>query len=112
MRNHGENQGNNQGVLEIAIFTVKPDRQADMPSLRAGLREALKSFPGLIEYRPYGPVQAGSFADVALWENLESAQAAAQAFERGDARFRPYMQAIESLTFMGHFVAEGVETRT
>jgi hypothetical protein len=94
------------GVLEIAIFKVKAEEVANMPALRAGLREALKSFPGLIDYQAYRPIEADSFADIAWWENLECAQAAAKAFERGDVRFLPYMQAIEELSFMGHFRPE------
>lgn len=38
-------------VLELAIFKVKQECVAQVPVLRAGLRETLKTFPGLIEYR-------------------------------------------------------------
>ena len=96
----------NAGILEIAIFKIKPDQISNMPALRAGLREALKSFPGLIEYQAWGPVGDGAFADIARWENLDCAQAAARAFAQGDARFLPYMQAIKELSFMGHFRPE------
>lgn len=94
------------GVLEVAIFKVKAAEVANMPTLRAGLREALKSFPGLVEYQAYGPIEADSFADIAWWENLECALAASNAFEQGDVRFLPYMHAIEKIDFMGHFRPE------
>lgn len=91
-------------VLEVAIFTVKAEYQGDMTALRAGLREALRGFAGLLEFGAYGPVQSGLvFADIAKWDCLEHAQAAADAFAAGDPRFAPYMQAIDSLVFMGHF---------
>jgi hypothetical protein len=96
-------------VLEVAIFTVKADYQGDMPALRAGLREALKGFAGLLEFCAYRPVHEGNiFADIAKWDSLESATAAADAFAAGDPRFAPYMQAIDSLVFMGHFSPETV----
>ena len=94
-------------VLEVAIFTVKADYQGDIPALRAGLRETLKSFTGLLEFCGYSPVREGlTFADLAKWDCLESAAAAADAFAAGDPRFAPYMQAIDSLVFMGHFSPE------
>ena len=94
----------NSHVLEVAIFTVKPGYQDAMPALRTGLREALKGFPGLLEFYAYDPVDnQQTFADLAKWDSLASATAAANAFAAGDPRFAPYMQAIESLVFMGHF---------
>lgn len=97
----------NSHVLEVAIFTVKPGYQGDMPALRAGLREALKGFPGLIEFCGYSPVHnEQTFADIAKWDCLDSATAAADAFAAGDPRFAPYMQAIDGLVFMGHFCPE------
>ncbi len=89
------------------MFKVKAGYQGDMPALRAGLREALKSFPGLLEFCGYSPLQDDQvFADLARWDSLESAMAAAKAFAEGDPRFAPYMQAIEELVFMGHFSPE------
>lgn len=97
----------NPHILEVAIFTVKPGYQGDMPALRAGLREALKGFAGLIEFCGYSPVQnEQTFADIAKWDSLENASAAANAFAAGDPRFAPYMQAIDGLVFMGHFSPE------
>ncbi|MHA6194542.1 antibiotic biosynthesis monooxygenase [Pseudomonas wadenswilerensis] len=94
-------------VLELALFTVKPEYVAQMPQLRNGLREALKGFPGLIEYRGYSPMnEQRTFVDLARWENLECAAAVAKAFNDGDPRFGQYSAAIEHLTFMEHFVPE------
>lgn len=94
-------------VLELAIFTVKPEWVAQMPKLRQELRDALKDFPGLIEYHAYCPLNnERTFVDLAKWQNLEYAEAVAQAFNNGDPRFSNYMSAIESLTFMSHFGPE------
>lgn len=92
-------------VLEVAIFTVKEEFVSDMPHLRDGLREALKSFSGLIEFIGYQPLGSNLFADIARWQDYESAIAAAKAFESGDPRFLPYMNAIAKLEFMGHFAS-------
>jgi len=76
----------------------------EMPALRNGLREALKNFPGMLELETYSPLDDGRiFADICKWDTLENALAAAKAFESGDERFLPYMEAIEELKFMAHF---------
>ncbi len=93
-----------QYVLEIAMFTVKEEFVAKMPAIREGLREALKGFSGLIELDTFSPIGDDRiFADIAKWDTMESALAAAKAFEDGDERFQPYMAAIDELKFMGHF---------
>jgi quinol monooxygenase YgiN len=94
-------------VLELALFTVKPEHVAQMPRLRDGLRETLKAFPGLIEYCGYSPMNnERTFVDLAKWQSYECAAAVAKAFNEGDPRFAEYMDAIESLTFMNHFLPE------
>ncbi|NBF03601.1 hypothetical protein GV819_15010 [Pseudomonas sp. Fl5BN2] len=94
-------------VLELAVFTVKEGFECQMPQLRVMLREALRGFDGLIEFLGYCPEPQGRmFADLAKWDSLEHAQKVARAFADGDLRFAPYAQAIETLTFMGHFYPE------
>ncbi|MCF6209352.1 MAG: hypothetical protein L3K24_01460 [Gammaproteobacteria bacterium] len=95
---------NDEYVLEVAVFTVREEYVAKMPGIRDGLRAALKDFSGLIELDTFSPIDGGRiFADIAKWDTLENAMAAAKAFESGDERFQPYMEAIEELKFMGHF---------
>lgn len=91
-------------VLEVALFTVKPASIAHMPQLRDALRQTLKDFPGVLSYHAL-QAHPGSdqFADLVRWDSLAHAKAAQQAFEQGDPRFLPYMQAIERLDFMGHY---------
>ncbi|AIR90246.1 antibiotic biosynthesis monooxygenase [Pseudomonas cremoricolorata] len=90
-------------VLELAVFTVKPEQVAHMPALRSELRQTLRDFPGLIDYRPYSPISADrTFVDLAVWDTLEHAKNVASAFNQGDPRFARYMNAIESLSFMSH----------
>ena len=94
-------------VLEIAVFAVKKEYAEKMVDLRESLRRALRNFPGLLELHAYEPVGEGRiFADIAKWDTLENAMAAAKAFENGDERFMPYMAAIEELKFMGHFAPD------
>ena len=94
-------------VLELAIFKVKQECIEQIPVLRAGLRETLKSFAGLLEYRAYCPTSDDRiFADLAMWDSLENAQKVAKAFNDGDPRFSEYMYAIENLTFMTHLAPE------
>ncbi|HIE0126004.1 TPA: antibiotic biosynthesis monooxygenase [Stenotrophomonas maltophilia] len=92
-------------VLELAVFTVKPEARAEMPALRLQLRAAIAQFPGLIDYQPLSPMDGDDrFVDIAHWQDLASAQAVAQAFAAGDARFAPYMAAIDELHLMQHFL--------
>ena len=58
------NDMQNNHVLEVAIFKVKPECVEDMVRLRAGLREALKGFSGLIEFCGYCPIDTGIYADI------------------------------------------------
>ena len=90
-------------VLEIVIFKVKPEAIDKINALPTELQTVLQGFDGFIEFNGYSPINDTTFADVVKWHNLESAQAVAQAFQQGDARFLPYMSSIESLIFMGHF---------
>lgn len=92
-------------VLELAVFTVKPEARADMPILRMQLRAVIAQFPGLIDYQPFSPMDGDDrFVDIAHWQDLASAQAVTQAFAEGDARFAPYMAVIEELQLMQHFL--------
>ena len=90
-------------VLELAVFTVKPAARERMPALRQQLRAVLADFPGLLDYRAYAPLDGDDqFVDIAYWRDLASAQAAAEAFASGDARFAPYAAAIAELQGMRH----------
>lgn len=91
-------------IVEIAIFTIKEDYLDKVGDIRRQVRASLEGFPGLLEIIPLTPADdSNRFADIARWETLETALAAASAFESGDERFIPYIDAIESLEFMGHF---------
>lgn len=94
----------NNYVLEMAVFTVKEAEVKNMPHIRDGLRAALRDFKGLLQLDTYAPIGDDRvFADLAKWDNLENAVAAAKAFESGDERFLPYLQAIAEIKFFGHF---------
>lgn len=94
-------------IVEIVVFTVKQAFVARLAEIRRAVLQDLRSLEGLLELTPCAPVDNGPvFADVVKWDSLAHAQAAAQAFERGDPRFLPYIEAIEEVKFMGHFKPE------
>ena len=94
----------NDHVLEIAVFVVKEEYVHDILNIRNGLRAALQDFKGLLQLDMYSPIGNDRvFADIAKWDSLENAVAAAKAFESGDERFLPYTQAIAEIRFFGHF---------
>jgi len=92
-------------IVEVAIFTVKEDSITSVAEIRTHVKKSLHSFKGFISINTLQPVNSSRiFADIALWETLEDAHAAAKAFEEGDERFLPYMHCIEDIKFMGHFI--------
>jgi hypothetical protein len=94
----------NHYVLEVAVFVVKEEYVERIPQLRKGLREALRDFKGLLDLDTYSPLGNDRvFADIAKWDSLENAVAAAKAFESGDERFLPFMKAIAEVRSFGHF---------
>lgn len=62
----------------------------------------------MLEFCGYCPMDSDLYADIAKWDSHENAVAAAKAFESGDPRFLPYMNAIEHVSFMGHFVPKNI----
>ena len=96
--------GEDAHIVEIAIFTIKEGYLDKIADIRKEVSASLQGFPGLLEIIPLTPADdSNRFADIATWETLESALSAASAFENGDERFIPYIEAIESVEFMGHF---------
>jgi heme-degrading monooxygenase HmoA len=92
-------------IIEIAIFTVKEDSIISVAEIRSQVKKSLHSFNGFISINTLQPVNSSRvFADIVLWKTLEDAHIAAEAFEAGDERFLPYMQCIEDIKFMGHFI--------
>ncbi len=95
----------NNAIIEIAIFTVKQESINQVSEIRSRVKESLQSFKGFISINTLQPVNSSRvFADIALWETLKDAHNAAKAFEEGDERFLPYMNCIEEIKFMGHFI--------
>jgi len=95
---------NPEYVLDVAVFTVKEEYVAQLPAIREGLRQALKDFSGFLGLESLSPIgDSRTFVDLAKWDTMESVKVVAQAFESGDERFLPLMEAVEELNFMGYF---------
>ncbi len=95
---------NKEYVLEVAIFTIKEGFADKLPQIRTDIHKALQNFTGFIEINSLSPIdEKGMFADIVKWNTLDDALIAAKAFEDGDPRFLPYMEAADEVTFMGHF---------
>ena len=91
-------------VLGLAVFTVKEEFINQMPAITAAYREALNGFSGLVSLETVSPMgESKTFSHIAKWDTMESAKVVADAFENGDERFMPLMQASEELNFMGYF---------
>jgi heme-degrading monooxygenase HmoA len=91
-------------VLDVAVYTVKEEFVAQLPSIKDGLRQTLKSFSGFLGLESLSPMDEGRvFVDLAKWDCMESVKVVADAFQSGDERFVPLMEAVEELNFMGYF---------
>ena len=95
-------------VLEVAIFQVKPEFQSMMPELRQGLREALKDFLDCWNTPPSNRCPCWNRISLPISPSgrIMPRRPPPPTFEKGDPRFLPYMQTIESIDFMGHFAPE------
>lgn len=91
-------------VVDVAVFTVKEEFVSQLPTIRAGLRQALNDFSGFLGLESLSPIEEGrTFVDLAKWDTMESVKVVAEAFENRDERFLPLMEAVEELNFMGYF---------
>lgn len=91
-------------VIDVAVYTVKEEFISQLPTIRADLRQALKGFSGFLGLESLSPIgDSRTFVDLAKWDTMESVKVVAQAFESGDERFLPLMEAVEELNFMGYF---------
>lgn len=95
---------NKNYILELAVFTVKPEFVEKLPEIRRNFASLLKGFDGLQDIQSFNPVsENNTFADVMKWDSLENASVAMSMFKNKDERVLPYMQAIEEMKFMGYF---------
>jgi len=91
-------------VIDVAVYTVKEEFISQLPTLRADLRQALKGFSGFLGLESLSPIgDSRTFVDLAKWDTMESVKVVAQAFENGDERFMPLLEAVEEMNFMGYF---------
>lgn len=91
-------------VVDVAVYTVKEEFVSQLPTIRANLGQALKDFSGFLSIESLSPIEEGrTVVDLAKWDTMESVKAVADAFEKGDERFLPLMEAVEELNFMGYF---------
>lgn len=98
-------------IIEVAIFTVKKQYINQVAEIRKDIKKVLLKFKGFISIEMLLPINSKRvFADIAKWQSLEDAQAAAKAFEAGDERFLPYIQCIEGVEFIGHFIQKKAST--
>ncbi|OUR73073.1 hypothetical protein A9Q78_05570 [Methylophaga sp. 41_12_T18] len=91
-------------VIDVAVYTVKEEFICQLPKIRADLGQVLKGFSGFLGLETLSPIgDSRTFVDLAKWQTLESMEIVAQAFQSGDERFVPLMEAVEELNFMGYF---------
>jgi len=91
-------------VLDLAVYTVKEEFISQLPTIRENLGQTLKEFSGFLSLESLSPIgDSRTVVDLAKWDTMESVEIVAQAFQSGDERFLPLMEAVEELNFMGYF---------
>ncbi len=95
-------ENNNSQVYEMVLFSVKESELNRFTQLNKDVLKHLGSFNGHIASNTFQSVHNPlNFLDVVLWEDLESAEKAAEKFET-DPVCLPYMSSIETLLFNEH----------
>ncbi len=92
-------------ITEIVVFKVKNEFINQLPNIRDQFKKALADFSGIRSIENLSPINNDRiFADIIQWDTLTNAQIVAKAFDDGDERFLPMIQAIDEMSFMGHFI--------
>jgi heme-degrading monooxygenase HmoA len=88
--------------LELVVYTVR--NCEDAARIRKAAMPRIRAMPGFMSWRAVRGSEGdeATFADLAEWQSLEHARAAAAAFARDDA-FADFREAIDGLVHMGHF---------
>jgi heme-degrading monooxygenase HmoA len=103
-KKRGSKMNKPEYVLDVAVYDVKEEFVAQLPAVREGLKQTLKSFSGFLSLETLTPIgESRTFVDLAKWDSMESVKAVADAFQNGDERFLPLMEAVDELKFMGYF---------
>lgn len=96
--------------LEVAVCTVS--NPAGFDALQAQAHRDLASLPGYAHSVALrGHADAASRCDLVVWETLAAAKAASETIQR-DARFAPFMAAIERVRHFAHYEAHGAGAAT
>lgn len=68
-------------ITEIVAYTIKPD--TDIQVMRGKINEIIRTFDGYISHQTMqNPTNHLAFVDMVIWQNLESAKAAQEAFHK------------------------------
>jgi len=89
-------------VMELVAFTVKDEALAGFKQTSAEIHDYVSTMPGYISSVGLKAADgSNTFADLALWDSLENALAAATAFENS-ALCAPVMEKISEVKVMTH----------
>jgi heme-degrading monooxygenase HmoA len=90
--------------LELVVYTVRD--ADDATRIRREAMDHIKTMPGFISWTAVrGCEDDATFADLAEWQSLAHAQAAAETFVK-DARFADFRAAISGMIHMSHFTTD------
>uniref|UniRef100_UPI003BAA50C4 antibiotic biosynthesis monooxygenase n=1 Tax=Stappia sp. TaxID=1870903 RepID=UPI003BAA50C4 len=95
-----------QTCLELVVYTVR--NAEDAARARRAAMPHIRAMPGFLSWRAVRDSSgSATFADLAEWESLDHARAAAEAFARNEA-FADFRAAIDGLVHMGHFETDAL----
>lgn len=90
-------------LAEIVVYRIKADTAPDTGLSIKQVNEALDQFEGFVSRQVYQSIDDPHlFFDYVVWNSLEEAQRAAQAFSQHEL-LRPFAQVIDSTVAFGHY---------
>ena len=90
-------------LAEIVVYRLKGDAIPSVSMQKDQVNHTLGSFEGFVSRQVYQSINAPHlFFDYVIWNSLEEAQRAAQAFPQHES-LRPFAQTIDSTVAFGHY---------
>jgi len=93
---------NNNHYLELAYYSVKPDKQARFVELQKKTFNSLKKLPGCVSLHSYQDVtNENIFIDLVIWKTLDEALDAADKFVKMP-EFSAYNESLDKVKYYSH----------
>lgn len=95
---------NQKHVVELVVYTIKPDKIHCFSTLRESVKNKLSQMKGFIYYLTYQSIkEQKKLMDFVFWDTLENATEAAKQFQN-DPTLKPFIDSFEQIILFEHFL--------